>query len=127
KRIAVDPQGNPWVVDFSGNIWHVVNGSLQMLPTGQARDIGVAPNGIVWIIGTNSQNGSYEVWSWNGSSWIPNAGSGQEIDVAANGDPVVNGADGKVWIMDGGPNSGWSQVDIGGLSAFDMGLSPCSP
>ncbi|HET7243927.1 MAG TPA: hypothetical protein VFJ07_03770 [Streptosporangiaceae bacterium] len=70
---------------------------------------------ILWcplsLIGTNSQNGSFEVWSWNGS-------------VAANGDPVVNGSDGKVWIMDGGPDSGWSQV---GVNAIDMGLSPCSP
>jgi hypothetical protein len=127
KRIAVDPQGNPWIVDFNGNIWHLVNGSFQELPTGLARDIGVAPSGIVWVIGTNSSNGSFQVWSWNGSSWTANAGSGEEIDVASNGDPVVNGYDGKVWIMDGGANSGWSQVDLGGLSVFDMGLSPCSP
>ncbi len=126
KRIAVDPQGNPWIVDFNGNIWHLVNGSFQELPTGLARDIGVAPNGIVWVIGTNSSNGSFQVWSWNGSSWTANAGSGEEIDVAANGDPVVNGADGKTWIMDGGPNSGWSQV-LTNISTFDIGLSPCSP
>ena len=124
KRIAVDPQGNPWIVDFNGHIWHLVNGSLQELSSGQARDIAVAPSGLVWVIGTNSQNGSFEVWSWNGSTWTPNAGSGEEIDVAANGDPVVNGSDGKVWIMDGGANSGWSQV---GVNAIDMGLSPCSP
>ncbi|MBV9383828.1 MAG: hypothetical protein JO242_24585, partial [Streptosporangiaceae bacterium] len=124
KRIAVDAQGNPWIVDFSGNIWHLVNGSFQELPTGLARDIAVAANGTVWVIGTNTQNGSFEVWSWNGSTWTPNAGSGEEIDVAANGDPVVNGSDSKVWIMNGGANSGWSQV---GVNAFDMGLSPCSP
>ena len=128
KRIAVDPQGNPWIVDFNGHIWHLVNGSLQELPTGLARDIAVAPSGLVWVIGTNSRNGSFQVWSWDGSSWTANAGSGEEIDVAANGDPVVNGFDGKVWIMDGGANSGWSQVlTIGSLSVFDMGLSPCSP
>ena len=51
-----------------------------------------------------------------------------EIDVASNGDPVVNGDDGKVWIMNGGPDSGWSQVtEVGSLPVFDMGLSPCSP
>jgi hypothetical protein len=124
KRIAVDAQGNPWIVDFSGHIWHLVNGSFQELSTGLARDIAVAANGTVWVIGTNSQNGSFEVWSWNGSTWTANAGSGEEIDVAANGDPVVNGSDGKVWIMDGGADSGWSQV---GVNAIDMGLSPCSP
>jgi hypothetical protein len=124
KRIAVDPQGNPWIVDFNGNIRHLVGNSFQELPTGLARDIAVAPNGIVWVVGTNSRNGSFQVWSWNGSSWTANAGSGEEIDVAANGDPVVNGADGKVWIMDGGADSGWSQVAV---NAIDMGLSPCSP
>jgi len=127
KRIAIDSHGNPWIVDFNGNIWHLVGSTFQELPTGLARDIAVAANGIVWVIGTNSQNGSFQVWSWNGSSWTANSGSGEEIDVAANGDPVVNGVDGKVWIMDGGPDNGWSQVGIGGLSAFDMGLSPCSP
>jgi hypothetical protein len=127
KRIAIDPQGNPWIVDFNGNIWHLVGGSFQELPSGLARDIAVAPNGTVWVIGTNSLNGSYQVWSWNGSSWTANPGSGEEIDVAANGDPVVNGVDGKLWIMNGGPDNGWSQVGVGGLSVFDMGLSPCSP
>jgi hypothetical protein len=38
---------------------------------------------------------------------------------------VVNGSDGKVWIMNGGSNSGWSEV--GPFGAFDIGLSPCSP
>jgi hypothetical protein len=128
KRIAVDPQGNPWIVDFNGHIWHLVNGSFQELSSGLARDIAVAPNGTVWVIGTNSLNGSFQVYSWNGSTWTANPGSGNEIDVAANGDPVVNGSDGKVWIMNGGANSGWSEVDPGGLvPVFDMGLSPCSP
>lgn len=126
KRIAVDPQGNPWIVDFNGNIFHLVNGSFQQQP-GLARDIGVGGNGAVWIIGTNSRNGSFQVWSWTGSSWVADPGSGQEIDVSANGEPVVNGSDGKVWIKDGGANQGWSQVGLGGLTAFDMGLSPCSP
>jgi hypothetical protein len=92
KRIAVDPQGNPWIVDFNGKLWHLVGNSFQELSTGLARDIAVAPNGIVWVIGTNSRNGSFQVWSWNGSTWTANAGSGEEIDVAANGDPVVNGS-----------------------------------
>src|SRR5262249_9165088 len=96
--------------------------------SGLARDIGVSPDGTVWVIGTNSRNGSFQVYSWNGSTWTANPGSGEEIDVAANGDPVVNGVDGKVWIMNGGSDQGWSQVtETGGLPAFDMGLSKCSP
>jgi hypothetical protein len=125
KRIAVDPQGNPWIVDFSGNIFRAVNGSFQQMPR-LARDIGIGGNGAAWVIGANSQNGSFEAWSWNGSNWVADPGSGEEIDVDTSGDPVVNGFDGKVWIKDGGTDQGWSQVDPGSLpSAFDMVLSPC--
>ena len=51
KRIAVDPQGNPWIVDFSGNIFRAVNGSFQQMPR-LARDIGIGGNGAAWVIGS---------------------------------------------------------------------------
>jgi hypothetical protein len=73
------------------------------------------------VIGTNSRNDSYQVWSWNGSNWIAEPGSGEEIDVDSAGRPIVDGGDGKIWIKDGGANQGWTQ-----LTGFadDMGVSP---
>jgi hypothetical protein len=121
KRLAVDPSGNPWIVDFNGNIWRSTGGGQVTLMPGLARDIGIGANGAVWVIGTNSQNGSYEVWSWNGSSWVADPGSGEEIDVDSVGRPVVDGADGKIWIKDGGADQGWTQLTG---YADDMGIGP---
>ncbi len=121
KRLTVDPSGNPWIVDFNGNIWRSTGGGQVTLLPGLARDIGIGANGAVWVIGTNSRNDSYQVWSWNGSSWIADPGSGEEIDVDAAGRPIVDGVDGKIWIKDGGANQGWSQMT--GF-ADDMGVGP---
>ncbi len=68
KRLTVDPSGNPWIVDFNGNIWRSTGGGQVTLLPGLARDIGIGANGAVWVIGTNSLNDSFQVWSWNGSS-----------------------------------------------------------
>lgn len=119
-RVAVDPAGNPWIVDFNGNIWRSSGGQLTLMP-GLARDIGIGANGAVWVIGTNSRNDAYQVWAWNGSSWVADPGSGEEIDVDGVGRPVVNGADGKIWIKDGGADQGWTQLTG---YADDMGITP---
>lgn len=110
QRLAVDPDGLPWIVGFDNKIWRGhSDGSLTQLP-GLANDIGIGANGDVWVIGTNSQNGSFEVWHLVNGSWVADPGSGQEIDVDASGHPMVNGSDGKIWIKDGGTNQGWTQL-----------------
>jgi hypothetical protein len=116
KRVAVDPNGLPWIVDFDGHIWRATanNGPLTEMP-GLARDIAIGRDGVPWVIGTNSRNGSFQVWSWNGSAWVADPGSGEEIDVSADGFPVVNGSDNKIWIRDGGSDQGWSQITGGAL------------
>src|SRR5207248_11455597 len=81
-------------------------------------DIAIGPDGIPWIIGTNFRNSSFQVWHWTGVEWTPDAGSGQEIDVDANSEPVVNGADDKIWVRNGGPDQGWSRITG---KALDMG------
>jgi len=109
-RLAVGPSGLPWMVGFDGSIRRGnADGSTTLMP-GLARDIGIGGQGSVWVIGTNSRNGSFQVYAWNGSTWIADPGSGQSIDVDAAGRPVVNGSDYKIWIKDGGADQGWSQL-----------------
>jgi hypothetical protein len=43
KRIAFDPSGNPWIVDFNGNIWQSTGGGQVTLMPGLARTSGSAP------------------------------------------------------------------------------------
>lgn len=62
-------------------------------------------NGAVWVIGTNAQNGSYEVWAWKGSSWVADPGSGEEIavqstNVVSGVAQVAVGSGGTPWAVD---------------------------
>ena len=111
-RLAVDPTGHPWMVGFDNRIWRGnADGSVTQMP-GLARDIGIGgpigSAGSIWVIGTNPRNDSWQVYAWTGSGWVPDPGSGQSIDVDSAGEPVVNGADYKIWIKNGGANQGWS-------------------
>ncbi len=51
-RIAVGPDGDPWIVNSSGEIFHWT-GSWQQYP-GAARDIAVASDGTPWVVGKSS-------------------------------------------------------------------------
>jgi hypothetical protein len=107
-RLAVGPSGLPWMVGFDGRIFRGnADGSVTLMP-GLARDIGIGAQGSVWVIGTNSRNGSFQVYAWNGSSWTADPGSGLSIDVDASGHPIVNGSDDKIWIKNGGADAGWT-------------------
>ena len=49
-RIAVDPQGNAWVLDGDGGVKHWENGGWSDKP-GRGTDIAVGANGDVWMVG----------------------------------------------------------------------------
>ncbi|MFG6100561.1 tectonin domain-containing protein [Leptothoe sp. ISB3NOV94-8A] len=89
-RIAVDPAGNPWIVNNEGYIYRRVNDAWQLLP-GRAKDIDIGDNGQVWIVGTNEVTGGYGIYQWNGSNWDVKDGGAVRIAVDKDGNPwVVN-------------------------------------
>jgi streptogramin lyase len=98
-RIAVGPDGSPWITGNSRHIYHLNFQTLQwnLLP-GLANDIGVGANGSVWVIGTQSTAGGDHIYQWNGSSWIqePSA-SGSRITVGPDGQPWVVNTSGQIW------------------------------
>jgi hypothetical protein len=119
KRLAVAPNGLPWIVTFSGQIIRMnADGSTTTMP-GAANDIGIGPAGGVWIIGTNSVGGGFAVWEWTGSSWItpPGGGSGEEIDVASDNQPIVDNSGGHIFVRSS--NGAWGEYS--GL-ANDIGV-----
>jgi len=77
QRIAVDPAGNAWVVNGAGDIWKYMPTGWQQLATGVARDIAIAPDGTVFILGTKAVPGGLEVLKMTGSTWtpLPNVGA----------------------------------------------------
>jgi len=92
-RIAVDPSGNPWVVNKSHLIFRYNGSTWTQLP-GTGTDIGIGADGSVFVIDDTvvSPTGGFRVLKWNGTGWtvLTNA-AGVRIAVDANGTPwVVN-------------------------------------
>jgi len=86
-RIAVDPQGNPWIRASDTTIWRRTNGVWSQMP-GAALDITISHDGMPWVIGTT--NGIH--W-WSGQSWVQVPGVASVIAADKGGIPwVVNSA-----------------------------------
>jgi len=89
-RIAVAPDGHPWVVNDAHEIYERVNGVWTQRP-GAGTDIAVGADGVVWKIGTTPTQNGYEIAKWTGSSWQAVDGGGVRIAVDPQGLPwVVN-------------------------------------
>ncbi len=90
KSIAVDPDGNPYVVSSDNTIhrWH--DKAWQKIP-GSATDVAIGADGSVFIIGTNSQD--HKIYRWDDGAWTALPGSNfRQLSV---------GPDGKVWATKG--------------------------
>lgn len=94
-RIAVEPAGNPWVVNSSNQIYRWNGTGWQLMP-GAARDVGIGANGAIWVIGTDMAP-----YKWNGSGWNRISGGGVLISVDPTGNPWVLNANGQIWRHDG--------------------------
>lgn len=93
-RIAVSPQGVPWVVNKSHLIFRYNGTTIWDQMPGTATDIGIGADGSVFTVGTQdvSPTGGYNIMKWNGSGWdtMPDC-AGVHIAVGPNGIPwVVN-------------------------------------
>jgi hypothetical protein len=112
--IAVDPNGNPWVVNSLHQIFHWIGASWAQLP-GAANDVGVGANGSVWIVGTNPVPGGFGIWHWTGTGWAPVAGGAVRIAVDPRGNPWVVNSIHQIFAWNG---AGWpllpgSATDVG--------------
>jgi len=98
-RIAVGPEGMPWVVNSNNNIFQFSNGKW-IEKTGSATDIGGGSNQI-WVIGTNPLPGGYGIYRLKGGRWDPVTGSGVRIDVDSRGAAWVVNASGEIYHWEG--------------------------
>jgi Tectonin domain len=105
-RIAVDPDGLPWIVTSGGDIYRRVVNTWVHYP-GLARDIGVGADGSVWMIGTDhvGTGNDGRIYKLKGKTWERIPGGGVRIAVGPDGMPwVVNSSthifryDGNSWI-----------------------------
>ena len=128
-RIAVGPDGIPWLVDSVGQIWRrtttdpFVGGAWQLLP-GRARDIGVGADGTAWVLGVDSVPGGSGVHRFNGSFWVRAVdGAAVKIAVDEGGRPWVVNSSGRVFrrtTSDPSVANAWT--DLGG-NASDVAVA----
>jgi hypothetical protein len=92
-RIAVGPNGTPWVVNSVGDIYQRQGNTWGLPLPGQGRDIGVGADGSVWLIGTNPVGASpdFGVYKWNASTWDGLA-DGAGVGIAV-------GPAGQAWLV----------------------------
>jgi len=110
KRIAVDPQGNPWIVTSAGALSHLTPARVDA-PL-KAIDVAVGANGAVWAISTDSR-----IHRLRNGAWEPISGAAVRIAVDPQGNPWVVNAGGQIWRFIG---SQWQLLEG---SAHDISIS----
>jgi hypothetical protein len=92
-RIAVGPDGTPWMVNSVGEVFHRQGTSWGTPLPGLGKDIGVGADGSVWLIGTNPVGAAsdFGVYKRNGMNW----------DGLANNGGVCIAVDpsGRAWLV----------------------------
>lgn len=124
KRIAVDPQGNPWMLNEDGDVSHWENTDFANKP-GRGTDIAVGANGDVWMIGwyanafdIDTRPNNRDIFRWTGSDWQQVNGGGVRIAVSPTGQPWIVDKDGNVRRLG---NNGWESMSA---RAQDIGIGP---
>ena len=97
-RVAVMPDGTPWVVNKQGNIYRRSGNSWVKLD-GKANDIAIGKNGEVFVIGYTNENGNYGIYQRKGGEWVRLPGGGTRITVNSNGLPWVVNKDKNIFRL----------------------------
>ena len=113
-KIAVAPDGVPWVVTAQGGIWRWPSKSTPGFTqvTGGASAIAIGGDGSVYIVGGAPANGLFNnsIYKWNGSSWTEVGGTAMTVAVEPLGTPWALTSTGVVWRLNGDSRVGWAQV-----------------
>ena len=118
-RVAVSPQGVPWVVNKANLIFKYSGGTWTQI-AGSASDIGIGADGSVFAISTQiaTVTGGYYVIKWNGTGWdtMPYS-AGIRIAVDPQGTPWVVNLSTLAYQYAGYL---WNQVP--GVAAYDVAI-----
>lgn len=109
--IAVGPQGDPWVVNISANLFHRVNNQWVLITeSGSATSVGVGADGTVLLAGGNScfcgpvtDQRLYQYTPATGFAELPGDGSAVVIEPDGAGWWVLDSS-GRIHRWQGGPN-----------------------
>jgi hypothetical protein len=99
-KVAVDPQGNGWVLNAGNTIYRWDGAKFVQMP-GAAKEIAIGANGTVWVLGTATRPGGYEVFRWTGSAWQSVPGGATRIAVDPQGNAWVANDRKEIFRWDG--------------------------
>jgi hypothetical protein len=130
-RIAVAPDGRPWIVNRDGQIFRRKTNDLtagvdqwELMP-GSGRDIGIGADGSVWLVGGGDWLSNKALFVWSGANWSPVGGSGIRISAGPDGFPWMVNVDGDIFR---GRYSSITATDVvgveGGNAIFEVRVSP---
>jgi len=117
SRIAAGPRNSLYGVSADNNIDRWDGAKWTRLP-GQAREISVAGDGGMWVIGTNKIGNDYGIYQWTGTAWKGMPGNSSYITAGPGGTAVAVDKGGAIHRWDG---SKWSSLPG---SAIDVSIGP---
>jgi hypothetical protein len=131
-RIAVDPNGYPWIVDNLHRVFRGLSNSVftmawQQMP-GNATDIGSGGGGVWMVTDTPIWGAEYTMAKWDESSWswISDAANGgaRRIAVSDSGIPWVVTVGGNIWTRTSSDphTGGWTQLPTPGMGVAATGV-----
>ena len=93
-EIAIDPQGNAWMIDINEDIYkYEKEGKALKQIEGKAKDIAVGGDGKVWIVGTNEEHGGYGIYKLRDNQ------EGWDRQHRMSALRIAAGEDGTVWCV----------------------------
>lgn len=130
-RVAVAPDGKPWVITSEGLIFRrttntASSGSWEQIGGQLASDIAVGGNGAVWITTKTPLGGGFQVAKFNGSGWDLTDGGAVRLAVGPTGVPWVVTSAGIVFrrTSSSATSGSWEQLPFGEGPVFDIGIGP---
>ena len=100
KRIAVGSRDHVAVVNSANNIFRWTGQGWERLP-GAAHDIGMAPDGSLWVIGTDPRAGGFGIYRWQDNMWVNVPGGAVKVDVGPGNQALVTNDEGKIYRWSG--------------------------
>lgn len=107
-KVAVAPDGNPWIITDKGQIWGIIDGEWKNAP-GCASEIAIGANGSTYVLGcVKTKSGGSYIYRYESetNNFIRLKGTAVGLTVDEFGNPwVVNTRDhvykysGKKWIQ----------------------------
>jgi hypothetical protein len=117
KQVAVDPDGNPWIIGYRNRIFKtdVSRGSwYKWVPVrGRAAQIAIGAEGSIFVLGLQTvKNGKdHPIFYYDKSmfKWVRHPGQGVKIAVSPKGYPWIVTAKRRVWRW-GGESQKWVKM-----------------